>query len=411
MRALHHCWAKIKQRVTKDSRDERFVRLVADVLDGELADERAGCDGEEKRTLKALQACLGEDCERLREVGKSIAAVAGLLKHERGRLEGKPGEYEIPDADVQTLLKLRLYNHLLVRLMREGRRLWPLCTDCIRARCPSEEAEGEHNATEQAAWKEKAAMRPFDVAKWLSKVVSVTVDYLALRSAVVSSTVAGALFDDRDRPPTIICAPNQRAPAKTAEVISEAQLKATLVKVGWEDVGEAEYAEAVDTLRRIVNKKSADASAASVRSAGESFVHCECALLAHLHDQGIEDTIAYIGVSKPSCGLCATYFACYREVTGSGITTARGTGTHDRLVQWQMPSLNDSRLDATLRAKMCEKLTEKLKAQAAEVRKQHRKSSQSNVASLPGIKELAPVPGFAAVEGSSIDVATSMYYM
>ncbi len=132
MRALHHCWARIRQRVTKDSRNERFVRLVRDVLDGEPADERAVCHGEQQRTLRALQACSAADRERLREVGKSIAAVAGLLKHERGRLEGEPGEYEIPDADVQPLLKLRLYNHLMVRLMREGRRLWPLCTDYIR---------------------------------------------------------------------------------------------------------------------------------------------------------------------------------------------------------------------------------------------------------------------------------------
>ncbi len=61
-------------------------------------------------------------------------------------------------------------------------------------------------------------MRPFNVAKWLSKIVSVTLDYLALRSAVVSSTVAGALFDDRDRPPTVIRAPSQRASAKTAVI-------------------------------------------------------------------------------------------------------------------------------------------------------------------------------------------------
>ncbi|RDX43858.1 hypothetical protein OH76DRAFT_1171060 [Lentinus brumalis] len=257
MRALHHCWAKIKQRVTKDSRDERFVRLVADVLDGEPADERAGCDGEEKRTLKALQACSPADRERLREVGKSIAAVAGLLKHECGRLEGEPGEYEIPDADVQPLLKLRLYNHLMVRLMREGRHLWPLCTDYIRVRCPSEEAEGEQNATKQAA------MRPFNVAQWLSKIVSVTLDYLGLRSAAVSSTVAGALFDDRDCPPTVSRAPNQRAPAKTAEVISEAQLKAILVKVGWDDVKEAEYAE---LLFKVSMDRSFTANALSYRT-------------------------------------------------------------------------------------------------------------------------------------------------
>ncbi len=110
-------------------------------------------------------------------------------------------------------------------------------------------------------------MRPFDVAKWLSKVVSVTVDYLALRKAAFSSTMAGALFDDRGRPPTVIRVPkdNERPPAKTA-VISEEQLKATLLKAGWEDVGDEEYTEVVDNLRRTLNKNVGDASAgASVR--------------------------------------------------------------------------------------------------------------------------------------------------
>ncbi|KAI0682838.1 hypothetical protein C8T65DRAFT_262716 [Cerioporus squamosus] len=236
-------------------------------------------------------------------------------------------------------------------------------------------------------------MRAFDVNKWLSKVVSVTLDYLVLRSVAFSSTMAGALFDDR--PLAVIPVPKERAPARIA-AIPEEQLKATLVKVGWEDVRDDEYAEVVDNLRRTLNKNAGEASAASVQSSSDEsisgrvhpFVPCECALLAHLHDQGIEDTVAYVGVSKLSRWLCATYFACYREVTGSVITTR---GSHGQLVQWQMPSLNDSDVGARLREKMREKLMEKLKVEAAEVRQHNRGLSQSTAASLPGPRETLDV--------------------
>ncbi len=51
-------------------------------------------------------------------------------------------------------------------------------------------------------------------------------------------------------------------------------------------------------------------------------VHCECALLAHLHDKSnIRPIIPYVGFSKVSCQLCHLYFQCYSAVTGAVVLT------------------------------------------------------------------------------------------
>ncbi len=130
--AIYFCWEKTKQRFRKDSRDERFVRLVADVLDGPPADQRADCDGEEKRTLKAVQDCSGADRERFQHVGESIAFITQHFEHKRSRVEGEGGRYKIPEADRHVLIELRLDRHNIYSVMEEGRHLWPLCTDYIR---------------------------------------------------------------------------------------------------------------------------------------------------------------------------------------------------------------------------------------------------------------------------------------
>ncbi|CDO75726.1 hypothetical protein BN946_scf184921.g2 [Trametes cinnabarina] len=391
--AIYHCWNKIKQRFSKDSRDERFRNLVADVLEGVAADQRADCGAEEKRTLRALQSLSAADHKHLQKVSRRIASIGQFLEHTRGQPDKGTGAFS--EADGWVLVGMRMDFHAIGKSMKDAPHLWPLCTDYIRVRCPSEEDmnDDQKAALQALTRQQREAMRPFDVTKWLSKVVSVTADYLVVRSVALSSTMAGALFDNR--PLTVVRVPKARAPAKIAE-ISEEQLKATLVKVGWADIGNEEYAELVDKLRRTLKKSTGQTSAASVHSANGTisgrvhpFVHCECALLAHLHDQGMGDIVAYVGVSKLSCWLCAMYFACYREVTGTVINTR---GTHGRLVQWQMPALDDPDVGPRLREKMREKLVEKLKVRAAEVRTHHRNLSQITTASLPGSKELMELP-------------------
>ena len=113
-------------------------------------------------------------------------------------------------------------------------------------------------------------------------------------------------------------------------------------------------------------------------------VHCECAVLAHLHNTGdIRRVIPYVGVSKPSCTLCSTYFECYRGATISTISTRE---THSRLVPWQAPSLSvndplDEALIADFRKGLCGYFMEKLQY-LAQVARARRSSSQSTASQV-----------------------------
>ncbi|KAI0714293.1 hypothetical protein C8T65DRAFT_738759 [Cerioporus squamosus] len=221
--------------------------------------------------------------------------------------------------------------------------------------------------------------------------------------------MAAALCDDR--PLEVMRVPNSRAPPALAVIsTSDIDIKAILRKAGWKDVEDEEYDDLVENLRRNLNRMANQVSSGPVHSVDESVsstVHCECALLAHLHDQGIEDIVAYVGVSKHPCWLCAMYFACYREVTGSVINVRE---THGQLVQWQIPSLKDSGVDADLRRKMCEKLMEKLKVQAQVVRTRHRKASQSTMAALePAVLDLPPPTADPQKRRATLRVNYSMF--
>ena len=110
------------------------------------------------------------------------------------------------------------------------------------------------------------------------------------------------------------------------------------------------------------------------------YVHCECAVLAHLYNTGdIHRVIPYVGVSKPSCTLCSTYFECYRGATISTISTRE---THSRLVPWQAPSLSvtdplEEALIADFRKGLCGYFMEKLQylAQVARARRSSLRST------------------------------------
>lgn len=133
--ALNHSWKKIKRRFTKDDRYKTFLSLVADVLEGEPADQRTGCDDMERRTLKALQGCPAADRECLSHVGEGIAYIRDVLFSQiGGRRDGKEGEYKLAVEDRRLLTRLRLEHHVMIPLIDRSQRLWSLCTDYIRGR-------------------------------------------------------------------------------------------------------------------------------------------------------------------------------------------------------------------------------------------------------------------------------------
>ncbi|KAI0708816.1 hypothetical protein C8T65DRAFT_829892 [Cerioporus squamosus] len=377
--AIYYCWKKSKARFKKGNRYESFLNLVAD-LQGDTANQRSEDSDEVRMTLKALQECSAADQARLIDVGLKIERIRDLvLKNEL------VGTDEPTYGDQRVLSKLRLLFHSLVKPITESSHLWSLCTAYLAARLKPQQhinrpAQVHTNQTTSAA--EQAVPAPFDVGKWLNKVVPVSRDYAQILSVTRSPTMASVLFCDRSV--EVILVPNSK-PQRQIATIYTSVIKATLRKAGWTDVDDDLYEALVENLRGNLNAYEA---AATIPGELNFFIHCECALLAHLHNsEDIDSVIPYVGVSKLSCWLCWTYFECYRAITGSLIRTR---GTHGDLVAWQTPSLSRDlypAVDTDIRKKLGEQLMVNLRIQAQAVRAHHRSmstSSQSTVASEPG---------------------------
>ncbi|RPD52355.1 hypothetical protein L227DRAFT_617898 [Lentinus tigrinus ALCF2SS1-6] len=336
------------------NRYDAFLDLVADVQ-GLPANQRVGCDDWERRTLKALQDLSSADTECLVRV-RVIERIRDIFVPHRSLV----GTLEPTKEDQKVLLELRLFCHIIVRRVIDSPNIWPLCDDYLRVRqYARNHCDGDGRADSQMV------PEPFNVAKWLNKVVSVSRDYVHLLHVSQSPTMANMLFDGPP-PKVILVNPESRS---ESPAISTTAIKGTLCEAGWTDVAEAQFDEAIEKLRGILKAYAAAAETTSAPAesiddrkavSGElrpPFVHCECALLAHLHNSGdIDDVLPYVGVSKLSCSLCLTYFKCYGIVTGSTICTQ---GTHDRVAVWQTPSLSRDvppGVKTDIRARLCQTL-------------------------------------------------------
>ncbi|KAI0706885.1 hypothetical protein C8T65DRAFT_830229 [Cerioporus squamosus] len=295
--ALHYCWKKSKARFTKENRYEFFLNLVADVQ-GDPADQRPNDPDGVRRTLKALQECSAADQARLKDVRLRIERIRDLVL-----------SYDVAGTDKPTHEDLQVL----------------VCAA------------------------KQAAPMPFDVGKWLNKVVSVTRDFVHILRVAQSPTMAPVLFGDQ---PEVILVPNPQPPRHSA-TISTSMVKIILRKAGWTDVDDGQYKALVENLRRNLTANETATTISdyvpspdnpgSVSGELNSFVHCECALLAHLHNsRDISSILPYVGVSKLSCWLCWTYFECCRAVTNTRIRTR---GTHGDLVAWQTPRDLDAAVD------------------------------------------------------------------
>lgn len=91
-----------------------------------------------------------------------------------------------------------------------------------------------------------------------------------------------------------------------------------------------------------------DACSADVELQGH--VHCECAVLAHIHNMRAI-AIPYVGVSKLSCGFCDDFFKAYNKAQSTNFKTLSG---HGMSTEWRFPSLLGE--NALIRAGFCGRL-------------------------------------------------------
>lgn len=112
----------------------------------------------------------------------------------------------------------------------------------------------------------------------------------------------------------------------------------------------------VNLVRRLCTSQHCYLNTARTAEATPTrFIHCECALLAFIHNQ---TAVPYIGVSKLSCAFCDIYFAVYRDVTNTNICTR---GAHNQTSPWLSPVLdNDPVVEGQIREALCSKMLEKI---------------------------------------------------
>ncbi|TFK87028.1 hypothetical protein K466DRAFT_663331 [Polyporus arcularius HHB13444] len=397
-RALHrHCWNKEQRRLVKDGRVRRFEELVEDVR-GVPAGSRGDLAPKERAALEALQGVGEADLTTLESTLASLKMLETSFK-------SSPDSAATVDGTTHRFVDV-LIDHMrqLDGEASENSVLWALCDNYIGAKTTR-----QHVVREQAT---RAANQPyttpttplFSVGRWLTKVTSVTRDFRQILRAILSPTIA-ALIEGVE--PKVSCLPPRTVSRRTLKVSKEL-VKSTLKLAGWSDLATNDSDTDTDTFldefmeafkskyakrdRRCSSSASslAEPSSPAVTTTGDTWeydaatvLHCECVVLAKLHELAADRRIIpYVGVSKLSCALCDAYFDCYRTATRAAIYTA---GTHGQLTNWATPSLStDPTMDQRVRETLLGWLQTRLVVEATNA-KGRGGSSQSTVASDPGI--------------------------
>ncbi|RDX47173.1 hypothetical protein OH76DRAFT_798535 [Lentinus brumalis] len=392
-RALHrHCWNKERRRLVKDGRVRRFEELVEDVC-GVPAGSRVDLAPKERAALEALQGVGEADLTALESTLASLTVLETSFKI-------PPDAAATVDGTTQRFVDV-VVDHMrqLDGEASENSALWALCDNYISAKTTL-----QHVVREQARAADQPSSPPstplFSVGRWLTKVTSVTRDFRLIIRAILSPTIA-ALIEGME--PKVSCLPPLTVPRRTFKV-SKDLVKSTLKLAGWSDLATNDsdtdtfLDEFMETFkknfakrdRRCSSSSLAEPSSPAVTITGDTWeydaatvLHCECVVLAKLHELAPERRIIpYVGVSKLSCALCDAYFDCYRKATRAAICTA---GTHGQLTNWATPSLyTDPTTDARVRETLLGWLQTRLVVEATNA-KGRGGSSQSAVASDPGI--------------------------
>jgi hypothetical protein len=113
-------------------------------------------------------------------------------------------------------------------------------------------------------------------------------------------------------------------------------------------------------------------------------VHCECLLLAHLHEFQIPSPFTYLAVSKLSCKPCFYFLQAYNSITGNNFQTR---GSHDKWCSgWARPCLTDEQLQVKVDEKFVSLIEEELcEMLLKEDRSSRRRESDRSASSEKGI--------------------------
>ncbi|KAJ7467144.1 hypothetical protein FB451DRAFT_1484373 [Mycena latifolia] len=335
---LKYSWSKFRQRLTKNNRHKNFISVVADIYGVSAEQRTSDLDQVERDSLHLLQNYNKVDSEQLMRVADVIRKFSVLME-----MPGAPTEDHI--EYIRPHLHLLHTDHKELQGHGDFFAIW--------------NQYSQHRLEKGG----KKLKKELDVFGWLSKVVSITEHYVRITTLASSPTLSSRLLDV-----VKIQGLNNPIPQTKPIFLDRAGTEEVLGAAGREVSGD----DGVDGfLAMLADAHGAQLSEGTLAITHKAPVHCECALLAAIHGR---PAIPYIGVSKPSCACCETYFTAYRDATGSKIYTRGGSQNRP----WTYPVFDlDAELDATIRAQV----TSKLLAKIRNGWDMHRRTSKSTSAS------------------------------
>ncbi|RDX44069.1 hypothetical protein OH76DRAFT_1474561 [Lentinus brumalis] len=363
---IWHCWEKIERRLLKDDRDTTFRELVGDVYGAPAADRQDLDDGE-RLVLGQLQSQGEAQRNTLTELATCVQMMDTLLVDK----PGPPYDAGTSENDRKKLVVVRGFITHVYQILSddEFKHMLQLCDKYLEAQ---RLRQAKISGTPQKSW---------TVTRWVTKFVSVRHDFAKILGFVRSRTMSSLLEKD----PEILCVPARGQVERRVFEISDTDVRDVLRQAGWDDLKVEDYQDFLERLQsRLAFFQSNESPDEEPPTYHEKMaVHCECALLAHLHEEAkIRPPIPYVGLSKLSCQLCHLYFDCYSDITGTSVHTR---GTHGQLVAWQTPSLLPASAaeDQQLRELLRGQLLRRLVTEVARSRTRQRlsTSSQSTVPS------------------------------
>ncbi|KAJ7636028.1 hypothetical protein DFH06DRAFT_1219764, partial [Mycena polygramma] len=337
---LEFAWPKLLQRLTKNQRDVNFNTVVLDVCG--IAAEQRDLPPLQRDALAKLQASPCLDQKTLREIGVDLRNIKTIL-----------------DTDPATRKKLYFLAlrallesvHCFYQSVANHGEVFGIWNKFLEYRTLHPDLESPSTVVQEPAEKEPTVTvkKEPDTLRWLQKLTSIRHHTLHVARLATAPRLVPLLHNVE-----IIPINNQVNP-KTIKM-NEETLHDVLIASNCEisqGAGEKNVKAYLETLAR---------AAAATEKPDKEFhfrnprpVHCECALLAALHDL---PAIPYIGVSKRSCGFCRLYFDAYGAVTGSIITTL---GSHGRATAWRAPTIADPEINEQIRLRLATQLKARMK--------------------------------------------------
>ncbi|KZV67794.1 hypothetical protein PENSPDRAFT_754680 [Peniophora sp. CONT] len=303
---IKHSWQRLLRRFRKRSQYIDFMNTARDVC-GLPAAERTDITSEGDRDrLHALQTSKSpsrDDVENQLQAIESFVAISEL-----------PEFGDTQADDVRVLLHiLNTWKEMVQRNNSYRHRLEK------RQKATSHVALGRHETS--------------DVAHWLSKVTDIREHFLRVADVVASLKLLPILLH-------IVDIKRVAGPVPTTS-------KRTL-SLGYDELRRILDANDVGDVRKLFHDLRRIFNGTWVDDNENEFVldpgstHCECQILAQIHDR---PAVPYIGISKLSCARCDMYISVYRIKSRANINTR---GTHGQVSSWVFPSLGDSEKDSAI---------------------------------------------------------------